>query len=189
MSDKYTKVEPKIHPVTLIAIISFFLIIITLIFVFKPTDKAVIFAAYEPYATSDFTEDHPFVSVSYENKLFDRGLDKILDKEELVLVYVGSSACPSCQAHIGAIQKYYVNEGFDQYVSKIYYLNTDENADGFNKLIELFPEIEASTPQLLIFQNGELLSRFIPISSEDATAINRSVRDFYQDAIDLINAE
>lgn len=188
MPDKYTKVEPKIHPITLIAIISFFLIIVTLIFVFKPKDDTVIYSSYEPYATADFTEDHPFVSALYSSTLFKRGLDKIIDKDEIVALYVGFPGCPSCQKHIGAYQKYYYSTGFDEYVSKIYYLNASEHSDDANALIADFPDIEATTPQLLIFHNGELIAIFEPISSEDIPAINRSVRDFYLDAIDLINA-
>ncbi len=188
MPDKYTKVEPKIHPITIIAIVSFFVIIVTLIFVFKPKDQTVIYTAYEPYATSDFTEDHPFVSASYESKLFNRGLDKIIVKEEIVILYMGFPGCPSCQKHIGAFEKYFYSTGFDEYVSKIYYLNASEKPDDANALIADFTDIEATTPQLLIFHNGELIAIFEPISSEDSVAINRSVRDFYEDAIDLINA-
>lgn len=188
MSDKYTKVEPKIHPVTLIAIITFFVVIISLIFIFKPNDQTVIYTSYEPYATSDFTEDHPYVSVNYNSKLFNRGLDKIITKEETVVIYMGFPGCPSCQAHIGAFEKYYHSTGFDEYASKIYYLNASEKPDDANALVADFPDIQATTPQLLVFHNGELIAIFEPISSDDATAINRSVRDFYEETIDLINA-
>ncbi|MCF7931532.1 MAG: hypothetical protein K9L02_08500 [Acholeplasmataceae bacterium] len=188
MSDKYTKVEPKIHPITLISIISFFVIIVTLIFVFKPTDSTVIYKSYEPYATADFTEDHPYVTAKYDGSLFKKGLDKIIEKDEVVILYVGFAGCPSCQAHIGAFQKYYSSTGFDAYTSQIYYLNVSENPNEADALIADFPDIQATTPQLLVFHNGELIAIFEPISSEDATAINRSVRDFYEETIDLINA-
>jgi len=189
MSDKYTKVEPKIHPITLIAIASFFVVVLAIIFIFKPSDQKVIYTAYEPYATSDFTEDHPFVTVAYDSKLFSKGFDKILEEDEVVALYIGYPTCPSCQAHIGAFEKYYHSEGFDEYVSQIYYMDPNDDLDSVNAVLENFTDVEATTPQLLIFHNGELISIFVPLSSEDATAINRSVRDFYLDAIDLINAE
>ncbi|MBU1093071.1 MAG: hypothetical protein KKH01_01270 [Firmicutes bacterium] len=189
MSDKYTKVEPKIHPITIIAIVSFFVVVLAIIFIFKPSDQTVIYKAYEPYATSDFTEDHPFVTVAYDSKLFNKGLDKILSEDEIVILYIGYPTCPSCQAHIGAFEKYFYSEGFDAYANQIYYMDPNDDLDSVNLVIENYPDVEATTPQLLVFQNGELISIFTPLSSEDATAINRSVRDFYLDAIDLINAE
>ncbi len=187
MADKYIKVEPKIHPITLIAIISFFVIVVGAIFIFKPHDDTVIYASYEATATADFTEDHPFVTVSYDGSLFKRGLEKIISKEEIVIVYIGSSDCPSCQAHIGAYQKYFISEGFDAYANEIYYLNTIEDLEGVNSLIEAYPEVTATTPQLLVFKDGVIVAVFEPVSSDDPTVINRSVRDFYSDAIATIN--
>jgi len=189
MADKYTKIEPKIHPITLFAIIGFLVVVVGLIFIFKPQDDTVIFAAYEATATSDFTEDHPFVTVSYDGSLFKKGLAKIIQQEEIVLVYVGFSQCPSCQVHIGPFQKYFTAEGFDEYVSKIYYLNTSEDFDGVTAFIADYPEVTDSTPQLLVFKNGVVVATFTPVSTEDTTLINRSVRDFYREAIAAINEE
>ncbi|PKK96882.1 MAG: hypothetical protein CVV58_04090 [Tenericutes bacterium HGW-Tenericutes-3] len=189
MANKYAKIEPKIHPLTIAAIVGFLVVVIGLIFIFKPHDDTIIYASYEATATSDFTEDHPFVTVSYEGTLFKRGLEKIIAKEEIVLVYIGFSECPSCQAHIGAFQKYYLSEGFDDYVSKIYYLNTSEDLDGVTALTEMYDEVLTSTPQLIVFMNGEIIDVFTPVSSDDTAAINRSVRDFYRDAIAVINEE
>lgn len=187
MADKYTKVEPKIHPLTLFTIIGFLVVVIGLIFIFKPQDDTVIYAAYQATATSDFTEEHPFVTVSYDGNLFKKGLDKIIAKEEVVIVYIGSAECPSCQAHIGAFQKYFTSEGFDDYVSQIYYLNANNDLEGVTTMSELYPEILVETPQLVVFKDGEVVATFSPVSGDDAILINRSVRDFYREAVLAVN--
>lgn len=188
MADKYTKVEPKISPITIISIIAFFVISISLIFILQPSNEALIYAAYEKTATSDFTEDHPYYQVTYDGSLFKKGLDTIIEKDEIVALYIGSPDCPSCQQHIGAFQKYYESENFSDYVSKIYYLNPIEDSQGMTELTSQFEEVLTVTPQFIIFQNGEVLATFEPESAEDTILINRSVRDFYEDVILAINA-
>jgi len=187
MADKYNKVAPKVHPLTYVSIIGFLVIVFGIIFALRPSNEELIYLAYETTATSDFTEDHPFYQVQYESSLFKVGLDKIIDKNEIVLVYVGYSACQSCQAHIGAFQKYFYSQNFDDVVSTIYYFNVQEDIDGFTDFRVDFPEVLESTPQLLVFQNGVIIQTFTPVSTEDTQALNRSVRDFYDEAIVLIN--
>ena len=79
-------------------------------------------------------------------------------KEEIVIVYIGSAECPSCQVHIGAFQKYFASEGFDDYVSQIYYLNSNNDLEGVTTMSELYPEVVASTPQLVVFKDGAVVN-------------------------------
>jgi hypothetical protein len=37
-----------------------------------------------------------------------------------------------------------------------------------------------------VFQNGEILYQFEVVSAEDTQLLNRSVRDFYEEVIDLL---
>ncbi len=189
MADKYNKVAPKVHPLTYVSIIGFLVIVFGIIFALRPTNEELIYLSYEATATDDFTEDHPFYQVQYEGTLFKVGLEKIIEKNEIVIVYVGYSGCESCQKHIGAFQKYFYSQNFDDLVSTIYYLNTLEDTEGLTLFQTDFPEVLASTPQLLVFQNGVIVYSFTPISVDDTQAINRSVRDFYDEAIALINEE
>ena len=187
MADKYNKLAPKVHPLTYVSILGFFVIVFGIIFALKPTNQEVIYASYEATATSDFTEDHPFYQVQYESSLFKVGLDKIIDKNEIVLVYVGYASCASCQAHIGAFQKYFYSQNFDDFTQTIYYFNLEADQDGFTAFKTDFAEVTDSTPQLMVFQNGVVIQTFTPVSTEDTQALNRSVRDFYDNAIQLIN--
>ncbi|MDO9628630.1 MAG: thioredoxin family protein [Acholeplasmataceae bacterium] len=180
--DKYNKVEPKVHPITIASIIGFFVIVFGLILIFQPTNQEKIAKSYELY-NIELTEDHPFYQVTYGSKLFKRGLDKIIAKEEVVVVYVGFPSCPACQTHIKGFESYFRSENVEDYTSKIYYINPNENVADFVKFQTAFPSIINSTPQLLVFIDGELVTQFSPGSSTAQTDINRSIRDFYRAAV------
>lgn len=183
MAKNYHNVEPKVHPLTYIAIIGFLVISLTLILVLKPSNQEQIYAAYEKTATSDFTPDHPYFEVTYSGTLFHKGLDSILNSDEVVALYIGSPSCASCQKHIGAFEKYFYSEGFDAYVSKIYYIDASVDTKGLTELQTIYPnDINTTTPQFIVFKNGVIVATFVPESADNATTINRSVRDFYQEA-------
>ncbi|OHE26676.1 MAG: hypothetical protein A2Z84_07880 [Tenericutes bacterium GWA2_35_7] len=69
-------------------------------------------------------------------------------------------------------------------------MDTSNDLNGFNALSAAFEEIVDSTPQLVIFINGEIVDIYNAqgVNPSDATAINRAIRTFYEDGIDLINA-
>ena len=193
MADKYTKVKPKVHPITISAIVGFFVLVIALIIVLQPSNQEVIYNQYELTATNDFTENHPFYEVNYKSTLFNKGLDKIIENEELVFVYIGSPDCESCQKHIGAFQKYFESENVSDYVDLIYYYNPSYNLVQFENFQEAYEGVEDFTPQLIVFQNGEILHQFEvdetePTATKTAEQIlNANVRDFYETVIDLLN--
>ncbi len=188
MADKYTKVKPKIHPITISAIVGFFVLVIALIIVLQPSNQQTIYNSYELYATNDLTEDHPFYEVNYKSTLFNKGLDKIIENEELVLVYIGSPSCTSCQAHIGAFQKYYESLNMTEYLDLIHYYDPTKNLDQFANFQADYEGIKDATPQLVLFKDGEILLQFEVVSAEDTQLLNRSVRDFYEEIIDLLDA-
>jgi len=186
MAKKYTHVQPKVHPLTISIIIGFIVVAIGLIVVLQPSDKQLIYNAYEAYATDDLTLDHPFVSKNYDSTLFKKGLDKLIEQEEIVIVYIGSPSCTSCQAHIGAFQKYYESLNLDEYVDMIYYFNPLDHATGFKNFMADFEEVEETTPQLIVFKDGKVFDQFEVQSGDDNQIINRSVRNFYEDVIDQL---
>ncbi len=188
MADKYTKVAPKVHPITISAIVGFFVLVIALIIVLQPSNQQSIYNSYELYASNDFTEEHPFYEVNYKSSLFNKGLDKLIQDEELVLVYIGFPTCESCQAHIGAFQKYYESLNMSEYVSKVYYYNPMTNQQQFENFREAYTDVKEVTPQLIMFKDGEIIKSFEVQSSEDTQLINRSVRRFYEDVIELLDA-
>lgn len=186
MADKYTKVKPKVHPITITAIVGFFVLIIALIIILQPTNRESIYNAYSPYSTNDLTEDHPFYEVNYKSTLFKKGLKTMIEDEDLVFVFIGSPDCTSCQAHIGAFQKYYDSLEMDTYVDTIYYLNPTENLDQFDDFVADYEGVAESTPQFIVFQDGVILDQFVVQTGEASQLLNRTVRDFYEEVIDLL---
>jgi hypothetical protein len=187
--DKYTKVEPKIHPITLAAIILSIISVFVLVIVSQPSNSQTIYKAYDPYVTSEyFTEDHPFYQVTYNGSLFKNGFEKIVDKEEIVVLYLGFQTCPACQATVGPIQRYFNSTGFNEVVSKIYYINPTIDIKGATDLSADFPAIGVSTPQLIVFQNGQIIASYQYPENADAIQINRTIRDFFEGALTTINS-
>jgi hypothetical protein len=183
--DKYSKVEPKIHPITIASIIGFFVVVFGLILIFQPSNQEKIYDAYDLYNV-EITEDHPFYQVSYRGGLFKKGLNKIIENDEVVVVYVGFATCPACQTHIKGFESYYRSEGLDEHVSRIYYLDPTQNQGDYENFQEAFPELTGSTPQILVFMNGEVIQTYSPGESTEQTDINRSIRDFYRAVVTKI---
>ena len=113
---KYNSLEPQVSKWTYIIIGFVFVLIVGLLIGLQPSNKEKIFASYDAVSSEDFTEDHPFYEVSYRSSLFNKGLDKILENEEVVFLYVGYNGCAPCNAHIGAFQKYFYSENLDDVV-------------------------------------------------------------------------
>jgi thiol-disulfide isomerase/thioredoxin len=195
MADKYSKVTPKVHPSTVAIIAAFFVITISLILIFTPSNQEKIYDSYKSGSnTTFFTEDHPFFEVTYDGSLFRRGLERIIEKDEVVVLYIGFSTCPACLTHIGAFDYYFEQEGMDEIVDRIYYLNAADDPKGFEKLFGDYPEVTSATPQLMVFKNGEILATYsaptsTPPTQTEAQAINTQVRDFYRNALELLNEE
>ncbi len=188
MRDKYTKLQPKIHPLTYVAIVGFIIVFVGLILIFKPTDQELIYEAYEPYADQElFTMDHPFDSVQYKSTLFNKGLDKIINEEEIVMLYIGFSACPDCQAVIGAYQYYFEQYEMTTYVDQIYYLNATQHPNDVDTLIAKYPAITTTTPQLIVFKDGQMIKTYTQVA--EGTNINLHVSNFYSSLVDLLEVE
>lgn len=187
--DKYNKIEPKIHPITLAAIILSIVSIFVLIIVSQPSNRETVYNAYDPYVTSEyFTEDHPYYQITFNGSLFKSGFEKVLEKEEVVVLYLGFETCPACQATVGPIQRYFNSTGFSEVVEQIYYINPTRDTKGATDLTAAYPAIGVSTPQLIIFQNGEIIANYQYPENADATQINRTVREFFEGALETLNS-
>ena len=184
---KYNALEPQVSKWTYIIIAAIIVVIIGLIIGLQPSNREKIFASYDLVASSDFTEDHPFYQVSYRSSLFKKGLDKIVENEEVVFLYVGYNGCASCNAHIGAFQKYFFSEGVDDVVDQIYYFNATSNEKDFYALYDNIEGIGEETPQLVLIINGEIVKKFTVQSADNTQIINSSVKSFFIDALEEIN--
>lgn len=188
--DKYNQNQATIHPITWAAIGGFFVVILALLLIFSPNNQERIYNAYTAYGVTELPKDHPLYQVDYEGGLFKKGLEDIIEKDEVVVLLIGFAACPGCQSHVAPLSKYFESTGMNEYVDRIYYLDTTKDLNGFEKLAATYPEIVETTPQIILFINGELVKLYTPDQADTSTetAINRNMRDFFEDSIDLINA-
>lgn len=185
--DKYNQNQAKVSPITWIAIGGFFVVILALLLIFSPNNPERIYNAYTAYGVTDLSKDHPLYQVSYEGGLFKKGLEDIIEKEEVVVVFIGYAACPGCQAHVAPLSKYFDSTGMGEYVDKVYYLDTTKDLEGYNSLAAKYSQIVETTPQIALIIDGELVKIYVPAENLTATDINRNMRTFFEDSIDLIN--
>lgn len=178
--NKYAKVTPKIPKSVLISIISVFVLIIAVILLTTPSNEGAIYSSYKDNATDDFTENHPFYQVNYNNRLFRPGLKSIIEEEDIVIVFIGFATCPSCQAHIGAFERYFYSENMNQYTDKFYYHNIVADQTGYEAFNLDYEQVSGNVPQLMVFKDGVFVNSFSPASADNAQAINASVRDFFR---------
>ena len=188
VNKKYNPIEPQVSKWTYIAIAGIFVLILGLVIGLQPSNSKKVYDAYKNFASADFTEDHPFVEVSYRNKLFSSGLEKIIDQDEIVILYVGYNQCQSCIAHIGAFQKYFYSVGLSDKVDQIYYFNALANQKDFAALQTNLEGITGETPQLLVYLNGKLEMVFTVQSADNTQVINNSVKTFFEQVLAKINA-
>ncbi|MDY0295472.1 MAG: hypothetical protein RBQ71_06660 [Acholeplasmataceae bacterium] len=187
--DKYSQAQPKVSPITWISIAGFFVVILAIIFIFSPNNQEKIYNAYTTYGVEDLPKDHPFYQVDYNGGLFKKGLEDLLEKEEVVILYIGYAQCSGCQAHIVPFATYFESTGMNEYVDKVYYMDVTQDGKGFEALAAKYAGIVDSTPQLILFINGEMADIYAAANADTSSTalINSNVRNFYEDAIDIIN--
>lgn len=188
--DKYKQNQTQIHPITWISIAGFFVVILAIFLIFSPSNQEKTYKAYTAYGVTTMPEDHPLYQVNFKSTLFKKGLDKLIDKEDVVVLYIGYAACTSCQSHVTPISTYFTSTGMNEYVDRVYYLDPSQDTDGFYALSALYSQILESTPQIMVFIDGELVKLYTPETADTSTTamINRNIRTFYEDAIKLIIA-
>lgn len=187
--DKYSQTKPKVHPLTWISIAGFFVVVLLLIVIFSPSNQEKIYNAYSVYGVEDLPKDHPLYQVNYEGGLFKKGIEDLIASEEVVILYIGYAACTGCQAHVVPISTYFVSTGMNEYTDKVYYLDVSADTKGFAELATKYSEVVDSTPQIMVFINGEFADIYAAgeTDSSTPTVINSNIRNFYENAIELIN--
>lgn len=86
-------------------------------------------------------------------KIKAKEMPNLLESNEIVVFYLGSSVCSACKEY-----KPIVSEIVNNYKIKFYYVeaNTD-NSDDLNYLIDNYLGVVEYTPHTFIFKNGELI--------------------------------
>lgn len=200
--DKYSKLKPKVSPLTYIGVGVFFLMIILTIFLVVDSPSTKFLKSYkagerlvqEPDFNLDLDKNHNFVKIKLSK------LESVIQKEENVLVLFGSPNCQYCVITVDKLQKAYDQAGYyegtnevSSHVDKIYYveLDTNTNEEGqrvfdLKGLSDFFKEHSLTgynnVPNIVAFKDGEVALQYKAIEDETLSAearIIRSVRDFF----------
>ena len=180
MAKKYQQVKPKVPKEVLFGLIGVLVVVVGLILLTLRSNEQRIFDAYEVTAAT-ITEEHPFYEVTYEGTLFNEGFKDIITNERLVILYLGSPLCSFCVSTIGEVEKYFYSQGFDAFVENVYYYSdfpgNDITSDR-QAMLDDFPNIERSTPQVIAFLDGEIILEYVQPEDENYA---RAVFNFFED--------
>lgn len=190
--DRYSRLKPKVSPLTFAGIGAFLLIILLTIFLVTDSASTKLAKAYQNGARENGFEivlknDHNFKSVKLSK------LDKLIETNDEIIIYFGSPKCIHCVRFIEQAQKAYDNEGsynnnVADFVSVIYYVELDQAEEGFNLkgLKEFYEKYELkganSIPDIIAFKNGEVVNQYKIDEQEgltDAQLLFRSVNNFF----------
>lgn len=184
MAKSYNQVKPKVPKEVIYGIVAVVTFIIALFLFTLESNASKIYKAYST-STSTLTESHPFYEITYQGGLFSEGIkDKIANKETFIL-YIGSPQCPACVQTIGQVETFFrdINFGVDQYLDEIYYYQDFVGGNASkdrNDFLEDLPTITRTTPQMILFVDGEIALRYTPPAEGGNIATN--VRNFFVDA-------
>lgn len=148
------------------------------------------------FAAAALEKKNLFVEVSVK-----KVVEKI-NKEDLVLLYIGGSWCPTCVQEVGSYSSE-LQARFDDgsilkdYVTNIYYINQKSSStvvDNYDMLVDLGLDETPKFPGLYAFYKGELLdvtyvvtaSSLTPLTADTFLTLKTRVRDYYYQIENLI---
>lgn len=193
--DKYSRIKPKVSPLTFIGIGVFFLVIILTVFLVTDSPSTKLAKAYQNGARQngfeiDLTKDHNFKTVKLSK------LENLIDSNDEIIIYFGNPNCINCVRFIDQAQKAYdnadpYNNKVNEYISTIYYVELDQLEEGFSLegLDKFYEEHELkganSIPAMIAFKKGEVVAQYEVEELEGLTEeqiIFRSVNNFFNKA-------
>jgi hypothetical protein len=188
MAKAYNQVKPKVPKEVLYGFLAFIVVLFVLFLTTIQSNEAKILDIYSTTAAT-LSEDHPFYELTYNGGLFSEGLKDKIENKETFLLYIGSPLCPACVQTIGRVETFFTdtNVGVNDTLDQIYYYNDflgGAASGDRNAFLEGVPSIVRTTPQLLLFVDGEVVLRYT--APEEGGNIATTVRDFFSDAKNLL---
>lgn len=192
--DKYSRLKPRVSPLTIAGIGVFVLIIILTIFLVTDSASTKFLKAYQSGARQNgfeisLTSDHNFEKVKFSK------VEKLIENNDEIIIYFGSPQCVNCLKFVEQAQRAYDNDGqynndVANFINKIYYVELKQTETGFNLegLEEFYEKYEIdganAIPAVLAFKNGELVVQYEVVETEEnlteENILFRSVDQFFK---------
>ncbi len=173
MSNKYSRLKPKIKPLPFIILGAVLVVVAVLAIVLQPNKKNLF---YENYKYSDIPKDHIFKEITFKQ------LKSKQAKNEKMLVYFGYPQCTNCIEEVKYYNIEFFNENMDEYFDSIYYVDlTKLKSKDFQKLAEDYgisgnPETGQFNAFLIYFEEGEIK---VNRNSFTGGKIASNIKNFY----------
>lgn len=199
--DKYNKVKPKVSPITFIMVGLFIFAIIFTTIMLIDTPKQKLYKTFRRGALQtnqelDLKKNHDYKAISLKQ------LEKLIEKGEDIVVFIGTSNSPTATQAINEIQHAFDREGnykeaddynnkVSDYVKVIYYLELDtyEEGYGLDGLNAFYTKYEINgagiIPDLIAFSDSEVIKHYEISSLPNISEYNklvRSISDFFNKA-------
>ncbi len=152
MTNKYSKLKPKIKPLPLIIIGVVIVVFIVAIILLRPSGSKKIQNAFNNVG-ADLPNDHVFVEISYKT------MNKKISNKENFLVFIGQPYDQGSPQEVKYYDSYFKSENVDDKLKAIYYLNASKLSEEETQVLatQLFMSEGLQTPQLIYYHEGKLL--------------------------------
>ncbi len=171
MSNKYSRLKPKIKPLPFIILGAVIVAVVILAIVLRPNKENTF---YENYKYADIPKEHIFEAV--------KQLAKKQNKKENMLVYFGYPQCSNCMEEVKYYYIEFFNQEMDQHFEKIYYIDlTKLKQKDFENVAENYgvagnPETGQFNAFLFYFEEGEIK---VNRNSFTSGKIASNIKNFY----------
>lgn len=152
MTNKYSRLKPKIKPLPIIIMVIMVIVFIIAILLLRPSASKNFQNAFNN-AGANLPSDHVFVEISYKE------YQKKQEKEENFVVFIGNPYDQGSPGEVEYYNKYFKLENVKEKLKAIYYLNSSKlSEEQTQALTALLLQSEGlQTPQLLYYHEGKLL--------------------------------
>jgi len=156
MTNKYSRLKPKIKPLPIIIMVVMVVVFIVAILLLRPSASKKIQNSFNNVisnAQEKLPNDHVFVEISYKE------YKKKEDKKENFLMFVGNPYDQASPGEVKYYDSYFKSEKVNEKLTVIYYLDSSKlNEEQTKELTMLSMSGETlQTPQLFYFHDGLMI--------------------------------
>lgn len=152
MTNKYSKLKPKIKPLPIIIMVAVVVVFIVAIILLRPSASKRFQNDFNSVGAK-LPNDHVFVEISYKE------FNKKTDNKENFVVFIGHPRDQGSSDEVEYYDNYFKKENVIEKLKAIYYLNSSKLSEEETQALatQLYQSEGLQTPQLLYYHDGKLL--------------------------------